>query len=124
MRAQLSGCVVDFAIGKSHGFGSVQQQAFGHQVLAFVGFGGSHEARFHFNGDHPHVLLNTACGGGHHNIKQCHDRAAMRDVKGVEMLGTRFEMQLRLTVFKLLKCEAEVGHKWDVDTKWNAHAVP
>ena len=31
-------------------------------------------------------------------------------------------MQLRVTVFKLLKCEAEVVYKWDVDAKWNAHA--
>jgi len=124
MRAQLSGSVIDLAFGEDHGFGSEQQQSFGHQVFTFADFGRPHETRLHLNGDHAHVRLNTACGGSHHNIKQCHDRAAMRDVKGVEMLGTRFEMQLRVTVFKLLKCEAEVGHKWDVDAKWNAHSVP
>lgn len=124
MRTQLAGCVIDLAVGKSHGLCSVQQQTFAHQVLAFVGFGGSHETRLHFNGDHAHVLLNTACGGSHHNIKQGHDRAAMGNVKGVEMLRSRAVMQLRRAVFKLLKCEAEVIHKWDVDAKWNAHAVP
>ena len=81
MRTQLAGCVIDLAVGKSHGFGSVQQQTFGHQVLAFVGFGGSHEARLHFNGDHAHVLFDTSSGSGHDNVKQCHDRAAMGNVK-------------------------------------------
>jgi len=40
------------------------------------------------------------------------------------MLRSRAVMQLRRAILKLLKCEAEVIHKWDVDTKWNAHAVP
>ena len=81
MSTQLSGSVIDLAIGKGHGFGSVQQQALGHQVFAFVGFGRSHETRLHFNGDHAHVLFDTSGSSGHHHIKQCHDRAAMRDVK-------------------------------------------
>ena len=81
MSTQLSGSVIDLAIGKGHGFGSVQQPAFGHQMLAIVGFGRSHETRLHFNGDHAHVLFDTSSGSGHDNVKQCHDRAAMGNVK-------------------------------------------
>ena len=81
MRTQLAGSVVDLAFGKDHGFGSEQQQAFGHQVFTFADSGRPHETRFHLNGDHTHVGFNAACSGGHDDIKQRHDGAAMGDVK-------------------------------------------
>lgn len=82
------------------GFGERQCGSAVHQptLTGQRSMGGPHEAGFHLHRDHARVTRAAACGHGHGDIQQRHDRAAMGDAVGVEVLRLRRVKDFRPTI--------------------------
>lgn len=81
-----------------------------------------HKTGLHFDRDNTRVLLHTARGHCHRDVKQGHQSAAMGNRERIEMLGLGCVGQLGQAAVKHLQLKAEVVDERDLNTRTKAHS--